>query len=212
VIPEAVLIWASFAVLVGASFVGVFRLGDRRLERRIYWAGWCVGAAGIAVAAYQRQGWRDALLAFVWIIVSGIGIAIRFTPYLKIGGRIIASSRFDRRPDPTGNDDTGSPPRRRPLYLSADDVRSVSFSKAFGRLGYDPGQVDALLERIAARLDGDGEISAEDIRTAKFSRPRPFVRGYDPDQVDQLLGDAITTLAGADTAEQVRIRGKNDVE
>jgi DivIVA domain-containing protein len=200
VIPESVLLWASFAVLVAASFGGVYRLGDRRLERRIYWAGWLVGAAGIALAAQPREGWRGALIAFIWLMVSGIGIAIRFAPYLKIGGRIIATSRFDRRPDPTGDEDIASPTSHHPRRLTADDVRNASFSKPLGRLGYDPDQVDALFERIAARLDGHGEITVEDIRAAQFSRPRPFVRGYDPDQVDELLEDSIATLAALDTS------------
>jgi len=190
-------VWASFAVMAAASFTEAFRLHNRRLERRIYWCGWLVGAAGIAYAGHWREGWRVSVVAFVVLVLCAVMFAIRWTPYLKVGDRIIATSPRHRQPDPTGADP--APDATRPARtLTADDVRTTSFRKPVGRRGYDPEQVNALLERIAARLDGHGDLTAEDIRTATFSRPRPFIRGYDPDHVDQFLDDAITTLS-ADT-------------
>jgi DivIVA domain-containing protein len=52
----------------------------------------------------------------------------------------------------------------------------------------------------ASRLnDGYWSLTAEDVRTAHFDRPHPFVRGYDPDQVDEFLDDAIAARAASDT-------------
>lgn len=177
----------------------MFGLHNRRIERRIYWAGWLVGAAGIALGMQSRDGRRGIFITFVVLMLFAVVIAVRYTPYFKLGGRIIAISRFDRRPDPTGNDDTAAPIARTPRRITAQEVRTASFSKPLGRQGYDPEQVDALLERIAERLDGRGHLTAEDIRTAQFSRPRAFMRGYDPEEVDKLLDDAIAALPASDT-------------
>jgi DivIVA domain-containing protein len=195
---EATLLsWASFALAVAATVVTWF-MHNRRAERRVYWGGWLVGSVGVAVTVSGRDGWRGGLIAFSGIGVCAIVMAIRYTPYLKIGDRIIATSRFDRRPDTPEGDH--SPPNTHSTrrHLTAEDVRSQTFAKPVGRQGYNPDEVYEFLERIAQRLDGRQGLTAEDVQAVRFSRPRPFVRGYDPDQVDEFIDEAAATVAGWD--------------
>jgi DivIVA domain-containing protein len=125
-------------------------------------------------------------------------MAIRYTPYLKIGDRIIAAIRFDGRPDPTEVETSPPSGHSTRTRLTPEDVRNRMFAKPIGRQGYAPEQVDDFAERIAQRLDGHRELNAEDVRAVRFSRPRSFVRGYDPDQVDNFLDEAAATLAAWD--------------
>ncbi|MCT7661016.1 DivIVA domain-containing protein [Mycobacterium deserti] len=187
------LLWASFAVIAAVSLIPMNFISDRRTGRRIYWWGWLMGTAGIAVAMSGREGWRAAIVGAGGLFVIGVITAFRYTPYLKVGGQIFASSRWDRQPDP------GDQPEVPFRPLTADDVRSASFSRPFGQQGYNPGEVDAFVEMIAGRLERANALTADDIGGVKFGRPRAFVRGYDPHEVDEFLAAAAETLARLDS-------------
>ncbi|CAM3682714.1 DivIVA domain-containing protein [Micrococcus flavus] len=68
---------------------------------------------------------------------------------------------------------------RRP---SSDDAQS-----------YDVDQVDALLDRLRAALDGDGDLTADDVRRASFGSADGR-EGYDEAQVDAYLDAAVDVL------------------
>src|SRR5919201_1000859 len=79
------------------------------------------------------------------------------------------------------------PPRR----VSATDVHNVAFGKPpFGKRGYDEGEVDAFLRRVAETLaqpPGPGQVTAAEVHDVAFRKPRLGSRGYDEDEVDAFL-------------------------
>ncbi|WP_099023666.1 hypothetical protein [Mycolicibacterium palauense] len=87
--------WSTFALVCGAVVGGLallasaFVKNDLRLERRLYWGGW-LGAAAFFTAALWHL--RPGGVIAVWIGCSLISVfrAYMSTPYIKIGGRIIA--------------------------------------------------------------------------------------------------------------------------
>lgn len=86
------------------------------------WSGW-LGGCTLAALALLNRGWSTAVAAFVVFAFLGAIAAIRFTPYFKIGGRVIAlhaSDRREGRPAPT-------PTFPRPIRHSP---RSASSSQA----------------------------------------------------------------------------------
>ena len=94
--------------------------------------------------------------------------------------------------------------------LTATDLRAAQLSRpGWGRRGYDPDQVDALLARAADALDAlaDGRVpgtSADEVHAVVFSKPG-FGRGkgYDEDEVDALLDAVEATLRGGSGARAV---------
>ena len=62
------------------------------------------------------------------------------------------------------------------------------------RRGYDPGYVDALLDRVTAALKGNGGITAEEVRRSAFP---PRWGGYDDRAVDAAL-DRVVDLMQVD--------------
>jgi len=80
------------------------------------------------------------------------------------------------------------PPAQR---ISAADVHSVAFGKPpFGKRGYDEGEVDDFLRRVAdtlAQPPGSGRVTAADVHDVAFRKPRLGSRGYDEDEVDAFL-------------------------
>jgi DivIVA domain-containing protein len=182
--------------MVGATLAAF--ANNQRVQRRIYWSGCLLGAAGAALAVSFHGGWRRSLAIFTGLAFLSVLLAFFQTPYLKVGRRIIAASRFDRRADP---EDRATPTEPRPTQrLTAADVRGAVFAKPpLGRRGYDPDQVDALLQRIGQRLDGTVRLTAEDVRGATFGPAPESTRGYHPDQVDKFLDDAAETLAARES-------------
>jgi DivIVA domain-containing protein len=74
--------------------------------------------------------------------------------------------------------------------LTAADVRNVAFGKPpLGKRGYHEDEVDALLDRIHAKLlnPSDTSLTAADIHGHAFSKPPWGKRGYNEDEVDALL-------------------------
>jgi DivIVA domain-containing protein len=79
--------------------------------------------------------------------------------------------------------------------LTGDEVRQAVFRKPpLGKRGYDPDQVDALMQRIAATLDGFDSLTADEVHDVVFRKPRPPERGYREDEVDAMLDIVTSTL------------------
>lgn len=74
------------------------------------------------------------------------------------------------------------------MTLTAAEVRSTTFpATSLLRRGYDAGEVDTLLERIAVRLEtGDG-LNSNDVYHAVLGRSRRGGRGYPEVEVDAFL-------------------------
>ncbi|GAB4980922.1 hypothetical protein MAHJHV61_00390 [Mycobacterium avium subsp. hominissuis] len=96
------LMFCAFAVWA-AFFIADFFIHDLAVKRRAYWSGW-LGGCTLAALALLDRGWSTAVAAFGAFALVGAIAAIRFTPYFKIGGRVIAlhaSDRREGRPAPT---------------------------------------------------------------------------------------------------------------
>lgn len=92
---SSALMWAGFAMW-GSALIADWFLTDLWIRRRVYWYTWIAGSA-LCAAAVVFQGWGAAVFGFIALCVSGAVIAIRWTPFLKVRGRIIAASYRDRR-------------------------------------------------------------------------------------------------------------------
>ena len=78
--------------------------------------------------------------------------------------------------------------------LTGAEVRAVQLRRpGWGKRGYAPAEVEALLTRAAEALDATAagrtaSMTADDVRSAVFRKPKLGAgRGYDEDQVDALL-------------------------
>ncbi|MFC9977209.1 DivIVA domain-containing protein [Spirillospora sp. NPDC127200] len=60
--------------------------------------------------------------------------------------------------------------------------------------GYDRAQVDTLLARIGAALEGGAELPVEEVRRTRFD---VVLRGYEQRAVDELLSERIRQLQAA---------------
>jgi hypothetical protein len=92
------LFFVGIAIMVVAC-VALFIVRDPRLERWVYWLCWIVGGAVTSLSLLVR-GYGTAIAAYCALLVGAVIWAFFRTNYLKIGGRIYAVSRDDRRPDP----------------------------------------------------------------------------------------------------------------
>lgn len=71
---------------------------DRRAGRRFYWATACIGIVSFAFGTGRL--WPNGIFAAAIFSAIVAFSAYLTTPYLKIGGRIYASSPENRQPDP----------------------------------------------------------------------------------------------------------------
>lgn len=62
--------------------------------------------------------------------------------------------------------------------------------------GYDPGEVDAFVDRVVAALGGAGGLSAEQVRAVRFT-PVRLREGYTMGDVDDWLDDVARALGDA---------------
>lgn len=75
--------------------------------------------------------------------------------------------------------------------LGSHAVRNQTFKRPpIGKRGYAEDEVDAYLQVIAAALDGNESLTANDVHNVIFGKPPIGKRGYDEGQVDAFL-DAI---------------------
>ncbi|MGK4592693.1 DivIVA domain-containing protein [Amycolatopsis sp. w19] len=83
------------------------------------------------------------------------------------------------------------------MPVTAFEARTRQFDRApIGARGYHEPAVDAFLERVAATLDGDDDLSVSDVHNVAFAKAPLSKRGYDPAAVDAFLRDVEGTLAG----------------
>ena len=85
-------------ILAGAAQARYRFISDRRPGRRFYWITSIIGI--VCFAAGVGKIWPNAVLATLVFAAIVVGSAYLTTPYLKIGGRIYASSEENRQPDP----------------------------------------------------------------------------------------------------------------
>ena len=78
--------------------------------------------------------------------------------------------------------------------ITGSEVRAVQLGRPpWGRRGYAPAEVDALLARAADALEAlaagrTPAMTADDVHSVMFRKPSLGAgRGYDEDQVDELL-------------------------
>ena len=71
------------------------------------------------------------------------------------------------------------------------------------RRGYDIDDVDTFIDRVLATLDGSGELTLRNVRTAVF---RPRRGGYDEDAVDETLDRLVELVMLREHAAQHRDR------
>jgi hypothetical protein len=97
-IELTLLVTGLIFILVGALQARFRFVSDRRAGRRLYWAASIIGIASFAIGVGKI--WPNAVA--VTVIFSAIVAfsAYLTTPYLKIGGKIYASSPENREPDP----------------------------------------------------------------------------------------------------------------
>lgn len=92
---------AFFAAAVLCFLIGLalnaFHL-TRSTQRRIYWA--CAGMAAASGFLMAYPNWATGLGVAALFFAAMTAIAYATTPYLKIGGRIVALTAADSRPDP----------------------------------------------------------------------------------------------------------------
>lgn len=88
--------------------------------------------------------------------------------------------------------------------LNSTDVRDAMFSRPrAGRRGYRAEDVDELLDRVVARLEGRGDLTVADVRNAQFRKPPLGQRGYREDEVDRLLARIARTLESIGPARRL---------
>ena len=72
--------------------------------------------------------------------------------------------------------------------MTPDEVRHVRFNRPrIGRRGYDELAVDVLLDRLAATLAGDPQLTYDELANVHFGKPPIGKRGYAPAEVDAFL-------------------------
>jgi hypothetical protein len=85
-------------IAAGAAQARYRFIADRSPGRRFYWATSIIGI--VAFAAGVGKIWPNAVVVAAMFSAIIVFSAYLTTPYLKIGGRIYASSPENRQPDP----------------------------------------------------------------------------------------------------------------
>jgi hypothetical protein len=108
-IESRLLLFAGLAVLC-ATMIGAPFFSGRSRQRRAYWLGWLLGGSLVTVSVVHR-GLDWALVLAGMLTFFSVFLAFMKSPYLKLGGRILALTLDDRRPDPSerANDRDSSP-------------------------------------------------------------------------------------------------------
>lgn len=96
---ELTLLATGLIFIVAGAAQARFRfIKERRPGRRFYWSTSAIGI--VAFAAGVGKIWPNAVAVAVIFSAVVVFSAYLTTPYLKIGGRIYASSPENRQPDP----------------------------------------------------------------------------------------------------------------
>ena len=98
-IIELGLVIAGLILIMAGWAQARFRfIAERRKARYFYWG---TSALGIIFFAFGTgQLWPNAVITTLIFTALVVGSAYFTTPYLKIGGRIYASTPENRHPDP----------------------------------------------------------------------------------------------------------------
>jgi DivIVA domain-containing protein len=82
------------------------------------------------------------------------------------------------------------------MTVTSIDARTMQFDRApIGTRGYCEPEVDAFLGRVAATLDGEDDVTAEEVHHVAFNKAPLSKRGYDHAAVDAFLRLVESTLA-----------------
>jgi hypothetical protein len=92
------LVTGLIFVLAGAAQARFRFISDRRAGRRFYWATSIIGIVSFAIGVGKI--WPNGVAVAVIFSAIVAFSAYLTTPYLKVGGRIYASSPENREPDP----------------------------------------------------------------------------------------------------------------
>jgi uncharacterized membrane protein YoaK (UPF0700 family) len=96
---ELTLLATGLILIAAGATQARFRyITHRRAGRRYYWTTSALGIACFAVGV--GKVWPNAVMASLVFAAIVVGSAYLLTPYIKIGGRIYASSPENRTPDP----------------------------------------------------------------------------------------------------------------
>lgn len=104
------LLFIAALVVVGVTVAVITQAKQRQVKRRIYWAG-LLSAVGCASVSLLPLGIKATVIVFVAFSLVVVFQAYVSTPYLKIGGRILALRMPDSRPDsiPGGSPSPSAP-------------------------------------------------------------------------------------------------------
>jgi len=95
---ELGLVVLGLFLIAAGTFQARYRyVSGRRRGRRFYWTTSAIGTVCFALGVGKI--WPNGVLVALFFTSIVAGSAYLTTPYLKIGGRIYASSRADREPD-----------------------------------------------------------------------------------------------------------------
>ncbi len=97
-IELTLLVTGLIFIAAGATQARFRYIAHRRAGRRFYWTTSIIGIASFAAGV--GKVWPNAVLASLVFAAIVVFSAYLTTPYLKIGGRIYASSPENREPDP----------------------------------------------------------------------------------------------------------------
>lgn len=97
-IELTLLVTGLILIAAGATQARFRYIAHRRAGRRYYWTTSLLGIVCFAFGVGKI--WPNAVLAALFFVGIIVGSAYLMTPYLKIGGRIYASSPENRQPDP----------------------------------------------------------------------------------------------------------------
>ena len=97
-IELTLLVTGLIFIAAGATQARFRYIAHRRAGRRYYWTTSAIGIVCFALGVGKL--WPNGVLAASFFAAIVVGSAYLMTPYLKIGGRIYASTPENRRPDP----------------------------------------------------------------------------------------------------------------
>ncbi len=97
-IELTLLVTGLIFIAAGATQARFRYITHRRAGRRYYWTTSIIGVACFVIGVGKI--WPNGILAALVFTAIIVGSAYLSTPYLKIGGRIYASTPENRQPDP----------------------------------------------------------------------------------------------------------------
>lgn len=100
---QMILGYAGLAAIAGGLTLSMFplwksaTLSPDSIERRVWWTGCVTGT--ILLGLSQLPDWRSALFVSIGLALALLAVALFWTNFVKINGRIFAAFHLQRRPD-----------------------------------------------------------------------------------------------------------------